>query len=250
MTSHVTILIKSFVILVATGFGTGVIAQSIVTDRPTQVVGSYTVPAKVFQIETGTYVSIADNINYWGIGSTLLRYGVAKNIELRMFSEIGRERHRVTDTRSLGISDLQVGAKFRFLTGPVEMSYMGHLVLPGGTEGFSDEKWGVINKLLLSHDVVEGIVFGYNAGVDYRNDSAILTYAWVAGFQLTSKLGFFVEFYGDAPEFENFSLLFDTGVVYLVNHRLQLDFSLGTGISDRSNLYSIGVSWRIQDPQE
>ena len=236
-----TIITTAFFVLVTYAIS----AQSIVTDRPTQAIGSYVVPVKVFQLETGTYTSIAGNYNYWAIGSTLMRYGLFKNLELRMFSEIARSTERTSHEKQIGISDIQLGAKYRFLTGKVEMSYVGHLVLPGGTTGFSDEEFGVVNKLLVSHSLLQGVVFAYNLGVDYRNGSAILTYAWVSGFEVTDKLGCFVELYGDSPGFEDFTLLFDTGVVYLVNKHLQLDFSLGTGILDRSNFYSLGVSWRI-----
>ena len=223
-------------------------AQGIVTDRPTQAVGSTTVPANKLQVETGTYVSVLDSTNYWGISNNLFRYGIGEHLEIRLFTELARVRERQSGHTDLGISDIQVGFKYRFLKEGVEMAMVGHLIIPGGSKGFSNESVGGSVKLLASHAVTSKIAFAYNAGIDfYDSDNYAFTYAWAPTFQLLEKLGFFVELYGSIPQFEEFDAAFDTGFYYLLFPAVQLDFSFGTGITERSNLYSIGVSWRMQD---
>ena len=62
----------------------------LVTDRPDQTESSLTVPRKTFQIETGF---VFEKFNYdqyefenWGIATTLIRYGLLDNLELRLGS--------------------------------------------------------------------------------------------------------------------------------------------------------------------
>jgi len=63
---------------------------SIVTDRPDATESSSTVPMGTLQIESGfIFESERDHdttFNNWGIGTTLLRYGVWDNFELRLGS--------------------------------------------------------------------------------------------------------------------------------------------------------------------
>jgi hypothetical protein len=62
----------------------------LVTDRPDQTESSVTVPHKSLQIETGFVFErfIHDDYTFdnYGIASTLFRYGLLKNMELRLAS--------------------------------------------------------------------------------------------------------------------------------------------------------------------
>ena len=65
-------------------------ASEIVTDRPDATESSSTVPKNTLQIETGiifeSFKDQAVNLNNWALGTTLLRYGVWDNFELRLGS--------------------------------------------------------------------------------------------------------------------------------------------------------------------
>ena len=223
-------------------------AQNIATDRPTQVFSPTTMTSSYFQIETGTYLSSLTESNYWAFASNLFRYGITDNIEMRMFTEIGRMNNLSTDKKTVGVSDFQLGVKWRILESEVELGYMGHVVIPGGSKDFTADNIGFINKLLVAHGIGDRIGMGYNLGIDwYPDDAVALTYAAVGSVSLTDRLSYFAEFYGSVPEFEEFVLAFDTGFYYIIKENLQVDFSFGAGITERSALYAAGISWRIPD---
>ena len=71
-------------------------------------------------------------------------------------------------------------------------------------------------------------------------------------FPITEKLGGFVETYGNYNPNQygedDFSILFDGGLAYLLNPDLQFDVSTGVGDNDGVNSWfvDLGVSWRIR----
>ncbi|MEZ5196140.1 MAG: hypothetical protein R2764_06995 [Bacteroidales bacterium] len=91
----------------------------LVTDRPDQTESSVTVPHKSLQIETGFVFERFLNSDYtldnWGIASTLFRYGLLKNMELRLasnyqYSELITKDSDV-DTIQQGMGPILAGVK-------------------------------------------------------------------------------------------------------------------------------------------
>ena len=83
---------------------------------------------------------------------------------------------------------------------------------------------------------------GYNYFGDAKGD---LTYSLALGMGINSKVGIYIEPYGELSNMEKFVTNIDTGFTYLANNNLQLDFSFGTGINWTMNYMSVGCSWLI-----
>lgn len=221
--------------------------EPLITDRPDQTESAVAMPKGYFQLETGTMLTSNNEVNNWTINTNLFRYGIGKNVELRLVTDINQYTMLVNEHSRIGIGDLQVGLKAEIPVKKVELAYLGHVVLPTGNNYFSSDQFGLINKICLGHDVTNKISFGYNVGFDYYDEmDYALTYTYVIGFGLNDQVGFFVEVFGDSFLLEDFSASYDGGFTFLINPDLQLDFSIGTGITDTFNFYSLGLSWRVR----
>ena len=111
----------------------------------------------------------------------------------------------------------------------------------------SNEKFGTINKLAVSHRLGENTGIGYNAGYSYfGRGSGDLTYSVSLGIGINDKIALFVEPYGELAGLKTFQLDFDAGLTYLVMNNLQFDFSAGAGINRKMNFISMGCSWLME----
>lgn len=236
-------------LIVSTSIG----AQSIVTDRPDQTESSSTVPKGSLQIEIGAVIgfSKAGGISEQQIlaPSTLFRYGITDGIEIRVLNQFESNKNKTTSEKGSGMSDFEIGTKFQILQKEnvnTEIAFLSHLIIPIGAKDVSNDKFGTINKLSISHVLSETVGLGYNVGYDYFGyGSGNFTYSLAVAIGLTPKLGIYLEPYGGIIEFENHESNFDAGVTYLINDNFQLDVSYGTGISHNMNYISAGMSINI-----
>jgi hypothetical protein len=229
-----------------------IFSQKIVTDRPDQTESSVTVGGKTFQIESGMLFQKSNNndVKSFFAPSTLLRYGISKNVELRFVSQYESTKLELEGgkTNYSGFNDLELGAKIQILKREdknTKMAFLTHIVLPTAKENLTTTNVGVINKLALSHEINDKIGVDYNVGYDYVAKQSSLTYSLAIGLSLTNKLSFYAEPYGAWGESNTFESNFDAGFTYLVNSNFQLDVSYGTGLNNDMEYISAGFSWKI-----
>ena len=232
-------------------FTLGQLKAQIITDRPDQTESSSTVGGGNLQIESGLLMGFEgeiENSNRQILAPTnLFRYGVTKNIEIRFLSQFESLKNNDIDVQ--GISDIEIGTKIQLLKNEnknTEIAFLSHLIVPTGTKELTNDKYGTINKISISHEVNEKIGIGYNLGYNYFGEGeGDLTYSVALGIGVNDKVGIYIEPYGEMIDFDEYISNFDTGLTYLANDNLQFDFSFGTGINKRMNYISIGFSWLI-----
>lgn len=239
-------------IVISTLFTAPIFSQNIVTDRPDQTESSETVGNKNFQIESGMlFQNSSDNsINSFYGPSTLLRYGISKNFELRFVSqyestELGLDGG---NRKYNGFNDLEVGAKVQLFKKEgvnTEIAFLSHLIIPTAKAGITTGNIGVINKFAISHTISEKVGIGYNIGYDLVSERSSFTYSLVLGISISEVVGIYVEPYGSWAEQNQFESNFDTGLTFLVNPNFQMDVSYGTGINQTMEYVSAGFSWKI-----
>ncbi len=230
-----------------------VLSQTIITDRPDQTESSSTIEKGSLQIETGILLGFSENDftseRQLLAPTTLFRYGITKGIELRVLSQFERLKDENSSQKVSGISDLEIGTKvqvFKKENVNIEIAFLSHLILPTGSNGLTNNKFGTINKLSIAHDLSDVMSIGYNVGYDYFGEgSGNLTYSVALGISITESFGLFIEPYGNLIEFETYEANFDTGITYLLKDNVQLDFSFGTGINYTMNYLSVGCSINI-----
>jgi len=225
-------------------------AQGIITDRPDQTESSSAVEKGSLQIETGILVGFTDNDEITEeqilAPTTLFRYGITKGFEIRVLNQFERLTYESISTKFNGISDLEIGFKTQLLKKEdinAEIAFLSHLIVPTGTKGLTNDKFGTINKLSISHQINDNVGLGYNVGYNYFGiDNGDLTYSVALGFEVTEKIGIYIEPYGEVINLDIHEASFDAGITYSLKENMQFDFSFGTGLSYRMNYMSIGFS--------
>ncbi len=227
------------------------VSQDLVTDRPDQTESSVTVPFGSLQIETGmlfgSFGKSMSKTNSILIPTTLFRYGITKGVELRFVNQF--ERIKNNGMTHYGMNDFELGAKIQVLKDQnknTEIAFLTHLTIPIGSKTLTNDKYGSVNKLAISHAINDKMGIGYNVGYNYWGEgNGDFTYSLALGISVTDKIGIFFEPYGEIIEFKDFQAYFDTGMTYLISDNFQLDFSLGNGINHKMSYLSFGLSWRI-----
>ncbi|MBJ7879762.1 transporter [Gelidibacter salicanalis] len=254
-----------FILLVGMGINS-IVAQEnnfsepLITDRPDATESATAIPKGMLQIETGaSYESFEENRikkEAFTYNTTLLRYGVINNLELRVgwnFEEesVHSNGNQLKDVSS-GFSPLLLGFKTTVAQENgwfPEIGFLGHLYLPFmASTDYKPETTGADFVFAFSHTLSEKSSLGYNIGAEWENDSPEIAYIYAIsyGLEITNQFGVFAELYGDIPEHNAANHFWDAGVTYLISNNLQLDALVGSSITKGQELLiSAGASFRI-----
>lgn len=236
-------------------------AEPLITDRPDVTESPFTVGKGNFQIETGaTFVDNGQNaidIKETVYNTSLLRYGLSNNFELRLgwdfLNSNARDRSQEL-FNATGFNPLLLGAKVEITNEQDWIPQIGlltHLRLPfTAASEFKPENTGMEMIFAFNHTLNEKSGIGYNLGARLGDDRSLeYIYSISYGRSLTEKIGVYGELYGSFPEDGRSSHLWDAGITYLVNNNFQLDATIGTGFKDSNTqqnlLVSFGFSYRI-----
>jgi hypothetical protein len=232
----------------------------IVTDRPDQTESPALVPKGLVQVETGFMYEAATNGNIESntttFNTTLLRYGLLDNLELRLGLNVAEtknsERNSSFEDKFSGLTPLYVGFKIGVTEEKGALPKIGFLAgafLPftAATE-YKPENTGGDFRFSFEHTLSENWSFAYNLGAAWDGNSSNVSYVYtsVFGYSISEKLGCFLEVYGDFPESDRANHLLDGGFTYLLSNTIQLDLSGGTGLNtDQDFFISTGISFRL-----
>jgi hypothetical protein len=253
-------LITAFFLIITVYTAAQQESAELITDRPDQTESSTVVPHKSLQIETGFVLENTDNdmINTksFAYNSTLLRYGLRENFELRLGLEyLGEEiKNKLSDSTNKfsGLSPLYLGFKVKIAEEDgvkPEIAFLGGLVLPFSAEEYFKPSYSAANiRFSFSHTLSERFSLGYNLGAEWDGESPVpgYFYSFVLGAGLTEKTGIFLESFGLLPEEGDAEHLLDGGITYLLLPNLQLDLSGGIGLQNTiDNFISFGLTYRL-----
>ena len=232
----------------------------LITDRPDQTESSTVVPHKSFQIETGFVLENDETDLFkqssYAYNTTLLRYGLLENFELRLGLDYLGEKTEVknintTNTVS-GFSPVYTGFKVKIADKDgwkPEIAFLGGLILPfTAKDDFKPEHTAANIRFSLSHTLSDRFSIGYNLGAEWDGETAIpgYFYSLALGIGISDKLGMFVESYGLVFEEGDAEHKMDAGLTYLVTPNFQLDISGGLGLNEETidNFISLGLTYR------
>ena len=172
--------------------------------------------------------------------NNLFRIGIFKGIELRFSTNLISAHEGMTGLFP-SPDNLEFGAKFKILDKKetlTKISFLSHLSV--STE-YSDNSGGLLNRILVSHELSESFELAYNLGYNkyFEQDNGLLVYSFVI-VKSFGNLGAFVEIFGDS-----YSNL-DLGITYLIKENLQADISYGQGINNELSYLSIGAAWNFR----
>lgn len=233
----------------------------LVTDRPDATESSSTVPLGSLQIESGFIFTNTKSqevqSDEYNLGSTLVRYGLLENFELRVGTYYGKltEHYESIDVDSTfsGLGAVSGGFKvficeedgwipeFSAMT-EVTLRHIGHRKMHPTYSYF-------VTRLTASHTLSKKFSSGYNFGfgLDGEDPDGFFIYSAVIGYSITPSIGAFVEVFGEFDNADFPHSVLDGGLTFLIRHNLQLDVSAGISLSSQSDIYFLntGFSWRI-----
>ncbi len=232
---------KRFLIFLFLLFNCSLVFSQIKTDRPDQTESAVVLSSGQIQIESGISIeSSQSNIN------TLFKFGMTEGIEIRINSN-----YIINDELSFmkksSFSDFEVGAKFKIFdktSNNTKVAFLSHFSIPTAIEVFSNNVYGLLNRLIVSHDLNNESQIGYNLGYNkFEKMDGQFIYTIVYGKSLDS-FGIFFELFGDDSK-NSFNINFDSGITYLLDNKKQLDLSIGKGINNEMFFISAGISINI-----
>ena len=230
-----------FLIFLFLLFNGSFIFSQITTDRPDQTESALVLPTGQIQIESGILIEDSQsNIN------TLFRIGIIEGIEIRLNSN-----YLINDELSFmkksSFSDFEVGAKFKIFnktSNNIKVAFLSHLSIPTAREVFSNNVYGLLSRVNVSHELNSESQIGYNIGYNkYEKMNGKFIYTIVYGRNLGS-FGVFFEIFGDESK-NNSNINFDSGITYLLDDKKQLDISIGKGLNNEMLYVSGGISINI-----
>lgn len=231
-------------------------------ERPGFTNPASVVSPKQFQIESGFYFE-SDKIkgsdiktNIYLYPTTLLRYGIIKNVELRLQVDVAG-----TSTSSelgsgpalSGLNPVIIGTKiylFPQKKARPETALTFSLTLPYiGKKEFVPDYPAPGIGLNFQNELTSKVTIGYSLGMQWNgfdaNPKSFITFS--PGYNFTKKIAAFVEMYsyyskGQIPDFRC-----DAGVTYTPLKNLQLDVFGGPGIAGELTNYfiSAGIALRL-----
>lgn len=129
-------------------------AQQLNTDRPDQSDGAAVVDKGKFQLESSFYFTTIDQNQHASILSSLLRYGLANKLELRLLAEQGHHRDLFIEQTAHSQFPLALSIKWNLLkdkeTMP-DLSIVSYLQLPF-TNGAQPSLWAPGILLILEKE--------------------------------------------------------------------------------------------------
>ncbi|MBN2612039.1 MAG: transporter [Bacteroidales bacterium] len=235
--------------------------SELITDRPDQTESSAIVPAAHIQIETGFAFehnnTEAFSIESYTMNTTLLRFGLLSNFELRAGLGYQKDRfepvHSDSAVTTKGLSPLYTGFKVKITDERKwlpEIAFLGGIVIPfTAGKDYKPAHSAVNLRFAFSHTLSDIFSIGYNLGVEFDGESAIpgYFYSLATGIEISDKLGMFIESYGTIYEKGTPEYFADAGFTYLLLPDLQFDISMGKEITKKAADYffGTGLSYRF-----
>lgn len=227
-------------------------ADPIQTDRPDQTETPAIVPKGMFQVETGfSFQKNNSDSKTNTLPSTLWKYGLNENFELRLITEFVSEK---TNGQSFsGLNPILIGCKIKIFDEKgflPKTSFIGHILLPNvASTNFKSDYFAPEFRFVLQHTLSKKMSFSYNLGAEWDGISpeATFIYTVTTGYSFTDKFGSYIELFGFAPENDKANHSFDGGITYLISNNFMLDLSSGFGITDNApdHYVAVGFSFRI-----
>jgi hypothetical protein len=192
--------------------------------------------------------------------TTLVRYGLNKNFELRLIQEyLGYQSEIEGSNLISGMSPMSIGAKIKLADARgfiPQMAFIGHVTFPTGSPDVNSTYVTTDFRITMEYELSDRFSFGVNLGAEGDGESPLTTgiYTVVVGYSISDKIGMFSEFYGFITENDETNDLntqhdhrFNGGFTYKINNIVQYDVSAGVGLSQSSTDYflSTGLSFRL-----
>lgn len=229
--------------------------EPIEADRPHQSERPAITPKGYFQMELDFKVEDTEPGFIYSYPAALWKYGVTNNFEVRLITEyITIQKEPNPDINGFLPIGVGIKAKLGEQKGILpKISVIGDITLPGiVAEDFETIYLAPDLRFAFEHKVSDFIDIGYNLGLEWDgiNAEPNVNYSLYVDFDLTKRLGVYVEGYGTTPQRDDVDMEIraDAGLTYLVGNNFLIDVSAGKGLTEDAveSYVSAGFSYRFK----
>ncbi len=242
-------------------------AQTIATESPSFSAGATTVPKTIFQVETNLGVNISydnllvqTNINYV-LPTTLLRYGLTNRLEVRANPTMN------LSSNDYSLASMYLGLKYNIIGQKNEKFQMSVIANYGFPVAQNSVKMELNSIFTFNYDFSDKHSLGANVGYHFKDMRVITSQVYsnnifgtlIYNYKILDNLSCFVEGkYGSEinyftpstanipPSSNTFnSFYWDTGLLYQINDRMQLDYVFGMDLPYLTQFHMFGFHFMI-----
>ena len=217
-----------------------IINGQIITDRPDQTEASVVLPKNILQIESGFSVDQTNTFN------NLFRFGLSESVEIRLNTNyIFMDSKEGVNIPSPKFGDIELGTKIQLFSSEkhtTTVAFLSHISIPTASKYYTNDGWGTLNRILISHDLSQTLSIGYNLGYNkvFRAPGTFIYTLALA--KSIGSWGVYAELFGENSKKESPNS-YDLGLTYLIMENIQFDVSLGKGFNNKMDYFALGVSW-------
>lgn len=218
-------------------------------DRPGLGDGTYVLQPGNLYLEIGAEYYNAEITNVYSLGQVMLRYGLLKNVELRVAlnSFVVESYGSGSNT---GLEGPGLGVKFNLLQdseSPLALSGLVSVSVPLGYAHFSDDQWHPSAALLVDYQLSESWAINSNIGYTFNADGAPdqFMFTFTPGFAIGESAygGYFGYAAFLSEQFDQHFI--EAGFTRLVGDGVQLDINGGIDVSSGYFFLGAGFAHRF-----
>ena len=229
------------------------VVDPINTDRPDQSDGTYILPPKNLQLETGINIFQSSGLFTDIMQSTMLRYGSGKKSEVRLLINEGFSKEGNLSERKFVFYPAAISTKYALYKERKiwpAVTAVAYIKLPIASKKYQLNRFAPSFLLAFQNDFSDKLGLGYNFGITRNGTDDINYYLTTASFSavLSEKFSLFIEYFSQFNTTGGPSHNMDTGLQFLINPRLQLDMAAGSSLFDNGEtaFETFGVSYRFE----
>jgi hypothetical protein len=221
------------------------------TDHPDHTDGTTVIDPKTFQFETQVYVNRFDAGKDAIIASSLLRYGLFKNIEARILVEQGQERDRFISETTQGMYPLALSAKIALLKDKKylpDISLIPYLHVPVTSQKGNYGYWSPLVTLAMEKQL-DKLTIAANGS--YKQEAFEKQWLWQASgelkYEFSERFSVFAEYFAQYGHEEAPLHNVDGGLLYYISPDWLVHVAAGSTIFHEEKNYfgNLGVAFRV-----
>ena len=222
------------------------------TDRPGNVWGSEVLPFNRCSWENGFSFERDHGNRTIALPSTIVRYGIFENVELRVGTDFQLFEELPYETQQFGITPLTIGTKIHCYDGKggfPSVAVLAQLQSPHvGSANLLPDHLAPAMYLIFENDINDWFAICYNVGAEWDGVTATPTtfLGLNLGFSITDDLGTYVETFNYLHPDGN-QYLTEIGLTFTPMPRLQLDVEADFDVQNLQEYFRMGcgIAWRI-----
>lgn len=249
----ITISLITVLFVLTTGYAQEEL-PTVVPERPGYTWGAEVTPHHKIIWDQGIgYESTPEGENTMTLSSTVLRYGLFENMELRVGSDFIMYNKGEAIAPFTGVNPLTIGTKIKLYEGSGILPAVGLLAEVQsphiGSKDLLPSYLAPSMYLIFENSITDWLSVCYNAGEQWDGESAKpTTFLGLAlYFSFNDQFGAFIDTYNYLNSEEGNQYMLETGLFWQVSRRVQLDIEGDFDVQNFGKYYAVGcgVSWMI-----